>query len=56
MASGMIPWDANAARDRPAPPLHRHLVLKILDGDDDHSLLDIVFKNHLIDVRIIRGR
>jgi hypothetical protein len=30
--------------------------LKILDGDDDHGLLDVIVENHLVDVGIIRGR
>jgi hypothetical protein len=56
MAGGTISRDGYAARDQPAPPLHRHPVLKIVDSDDNHGLLDIVTENHLVDVEIIRGR
>jgi hypothetical protein len=53
---GTISRDGYAARDRLAPPIHRHLVLKILDSNNDHGLLDVVFENHLVDIGIFRGR
>jgi hypothetical protein len=53
MAGGTIPRDGDAAKDRPAPPLHNHSVLKILEGDDDHGLLDVYIENQLVDVGII---